>query len=125
MHSLWNVHWYIADGSFVRVLPADEVDDRSALWLIYTGSNVLTADVRTFIGFLLQKDRQVPGLGTGLTATANIRRSYNRLTRGLNVRAGSVLPLKKVRCSTIGIDSKPDDERLFRPEWPIWETGRS
>ncbi len=55
MNSLWSVHREIADGSLVRVLPAYEIDDRAALWLIYPQSNVLTAKVRTFIDFLLDK----------------------------------------------------------------------
>lgn len=60
MNSLWSVHHEIADGSLVRVLPAYEIDDRSALWLIYPQSNVLTAKVRTFIDFLLEKIGRSP-----------------------------------------------------------------
>ena len=60
MNSLWSVHREIADGALVRVLPAYEIDDRSALWLIYPQSNVLTAKVRTFIDFLLDKIGRSP-----------------------------------------------------------------
>ena len=60
MNSLWSVHREIADGALVRVLPAYEIDDRTALWLIYPQSNVLTAKVRTFIDFLLDKIGRSP-----------------------------------------------------------------
>ncbi len=55
MNSLWSVHRDLADGTLVRVLPAYRVDDQSVLWLVYPKSNVLTAKVRTFIDFLLDK----------------------------------------------------------------------
>lgn len=55
MNSLWSVHRDIADGSLLRVLPDYAVEDRSALWLVYPRSNVLTAKVRVFIDFLVEK----------------------------------------------------------------------
>ena len=55
MNSLWNIHQELQDGSLVRVLPTYEVDDQSAIWLVYPKSNVLTAKVRVFIDFLLEK----------------------------------------------------------------------
>lgn len=55
MNSLWSVHREIADGSLVRVLPDYEIEDQSAIWLVYPKSNVLTAKVRVFIDFLLEK----------------------------------------------------------------------
>ncbi|HAA92053.1 MAG: LysR family transcriptional regulator [Rhodospirillaceae bacterium] len=55
MNSLWSVHKELKDGTLVRVLPDYEVDDRSAIWLVYPKSNVLTAKVRVFIDFLLEK----------------------------------------------------------------------
>ena len=55
MNSLWSVYQEIQDGSLVRVLPEYEVDDQSAIWLVYPKSNVLTAKVRVFIDFLLEK----------------------------------------------------------------------
>ncbi|MEO1018919.1 MAG: LysR family transcriptional regulator [Pseudomonadota bacterium] len=55
MTSVWSVHQQLEDGSLVRVLPDYEVDDQSAIWLVYPKSNVLTAKVRVFIDFLLEK----------------------------------------------------------------------
>ena len=60
MNSLWNVHRELAEGALVRVLPDYEVDDRSVLWLVYPKSNVLTAKVRLFIDFLLDKIGRSP-----------------------------------------------------------------
>ena len=60
MNSLWNVHRELADGSLVRVLPEYEVEDESALWLVYPKSNVLTAKVRLFIDFLLDRIGRSP-----------------------------------------------------------------
>ncbi len=55
MNALWSVQRELADGSLVRVLPDYRVDDETALWLVYPKSNVLTAKVRIFIDFLLEK----------------------------------------------------------------------
>ncbi|MGI9206233.1 MAG: LysR family transcriptional regulator [Woeseiaceae bacterium] len=55
MNSLWSVYKEIEDGSLVRVLPDYQVEDQSAIWLVYPKSNVLTAKVRVFIDFLLEK----------------------------------------------------------------------
>ena len=55
MNSWWSVHREIENGSLVRVLPDYEVDDGSAIWLVYPKSNVLTAKVRAFIDFLLEQ----------------------------------------------------------------------
>lgn len=60
LNSLWSVHRELAEGSLVRVLPDYEVDDESVLWLVYPKSNVLTAKVRTFIDFLLEKIGRSP-----------------------------------------------------------------
>lgn len=60
MNSLWSVHREIADGSLVRVLPDYEINDQVALWLVYPESNVMTAKVRTFIDFLLEKIGKAP-----------------------------------------------------------------
>lgn len=60
INSLWSVHRELAAGELVRVLPTYEVDDRSALWLVYLKSNVLTAKVRAFIDFLLERIGQAP-----------------------------------------------------------------
>lgn len=55
INSLWSVHRELREGSLVQVLPQYSLDDRVALWLIYPQSNVLTAKVRLFIDFLLEK----------------------------------------------------------------------
>ncbi len=60
MNSLWSVHRELAEGSLLRVLPDYEVDDQTALWLVYPKSNVLTAKVRIFIDFLLEKIGKTP-----------------------------------------------------------------
>ncbi len=54
MNSCWSVNDPIRSGSLVRVLPDYHVDDRSAIWLVYPRSNVLTAKVRVLIDFLLE-----------------------------------------------------------------------
>ena len=54
-NALWSVHREITEGSLVRVLPDYKVDDQTALWLVYPKSNVLTAKVRVFIDFLLER----------------------------------------------------------------------
>jgi len=60
MNSLWGVYKEIKNGSLVRVLPDYEVEDQSAIWLVYPKSNILTAKVRVFIDFLLEKIGQPP-----------------------------------------------------------------
>ncbi len=55
MNSRWSVHRELEEGSLVRVLQDYEIDDQSAIWLVYPKSNVLTAKVRVFIDFLLEK----------------------------------------------------------------------
>jgi DNA-binding transcriptional LysR family regulator len=60
MNALWSVHRELAEGSLVRVLPGYKVDDQTALWLLYPKPNVLTAKVRIFIDFLLEKIGNAP-----------------------------------------------------------------
>ncbi len=55
INSIWSVYQEIQDGSLTRVLPQYEIEDQSAIWLVYPKSNVLTAKVRVFIDFLLEK----------------------------------------------------------------------
>lgn len=55
INSLWSVHREIAAGTLVRVLPDLEVDDQSALWLIYPQANILTLKVRALMDFLLDR----------------------------------------------------------------------
>ncbi|QDG75165.1 LysR family transcriptional regulator [Labrenzia sp. PHM005] len=54
-NSLWSVHQELKSGLLARVLPGYIVDDPTVLWLLYPKSNVLTAKVRVFIDFLLEK----------------------------------------------------------------------
>jgi DNA-binding transcriptional LysR family regulator len=60
MNSLWSVYRELADGSLVRVLPDYTIDDQAALWLVYPKSNVLTAKVRIFIDFLIERIGDAP-----------------------------------------------------------------
>ena len=60
MNSYWSVARDLKQGSLVRVLPGYEIDDQSAIWLVYPKSNVLTAKVRSFIDFLLQRIGNAP-----------------------------------------------------------------
>jgi DNA-binding transcriptional LysR family regulator len=55
MSSVWSVRRELDKGTLKRVLPDYEVDDGSAIWLVYPKSNVLTAKVRVFIDFLVEK----------------------------------------------------------------------
>ena len=55
MSSLWSIHEELASGTLVRVLPDYEIVDRSAIWLVYPKSNVLTAKVRVFMDFLIER----------------------------------------------------------------------
>jgi len=59
-NSLWSVHQELKEGTLIRVLPNHIIDDPSMLWLIYPKSNVLTAKVRVFIDFLLEKIGKAP-----------------------------------------------------------------
>jgi DNA-binding transcriptional LysR family regulator len=60
MSSIWNIHTELAEGSLVRVLPEYKIDDQAAIWLVYPKSNVLTAKVRVFIDFLVEKIGEPP-----------------------------------------------------------------
>ena len=60
MNSYWNIYKEIQEGSLMRVLPDYEVNDNSAIWLVYPKSNALTAKVRVFIDFLLEKIGKPP-----------------------------------------------------------------
>ena len=55
MSSIWSIHNELKDGSLIRVLPEYRVEDGSAIWLVYPKANVLTAKVRVFIDFLIEK----------------------------------------------------------------------
>ncbi len=60
INSYWSVYKEIQNGTLIRVLPEIEVDDRSAVWLVYPKSNVLTAKVRAFIDYLFEKIASPP-----------------------------------------------------------------
>lgn len=60
VNAVWSVHKEIASGALVRVLPDWEVADQSGLWLIYPKSNVLSAKVRAFMDFLLERIGREP-----------------------------------------------------------------
>jgi DNA-binding transcriptional LysR family regulator len=55
MNSHWSVCQQLKTGKLVRVLPDYQVDDGSVIWLVYPKSNILTAKVRVFIDFLMEK----------------------------------------------------------------------
>jgi DNA-binding transcriptional LysR family regulator len=61
INSLWSVHRELANGSLEQVLPEYQIEDCSVLWLVYPSSNVLTAKVRVFIDFLMERIGQSPG----------------------------------------------------------------
>lgn len=63
INSLWSVHHELSEGTLVQVLPDYEIDDEVALWLVYPKSNVLTAKVRAFIDFLLERISKAPPWG--------------------------------------------------------------
>jgi DNA-binding transcriptional LysR family regulator len=60
INSLWSVYTEIADGRLVRVLPEFEMANRTALWLVYPKTNVLSAKVRVFMDFLLDRLSKSP-----------------------------------------------------------------
>ncbi len=60
MNSLWSVHRELSAGLLTRVLPDFEVVDRSVLWLHYPKANVLSAKVRVFMDFLLERIGTAP-----------------------------------------------------------------
>ena len=55
VNAYWSAYQEIQNGSLVRVLPDYELEDEAAIWLVYPKSNVLTAKVRVFIDFLIEK----------------------------------------------------------------------
>ena len=63
VNALWSVYRELAEGALVRVLPDYKIDNQTALWLVYPKSNVLTAKVRIFIDFLLEKIGDSPPWG--------------------------------------------------------------
>lgn len=60
MNSLWSIHREITDGALVRVLPEYEITEKPVLWLVYPKANVLSAKVRVFMDFLLDRIGKSP-----------------------------------------------------------------
>ena len=60
MSSIWNINKELAEGALVRVLADYQIDDQAAIWLAYPKSNVLTAKVRVFIDYLIEKIANPP-----------------------------------------------------------------
>lgn len=60
LQALWSVHRELAEGSLVQVLPDYRMEKEPALWLVYPKSNVLTAKVRAFIDFLVERIGRTP-----------------------------------------------------------------
>lgn len=54
-NSTWSVYEELSQGRLVRVLPKFRVAEETALWLIYPEANVLSAKVRVFMDFLLNR----------------------------------------------------------------------
>ncbi|MCG7521635.1 LysR family transcriptional regulator [Ruegeria sp. Ofav3-42] len=59
-NSLWSIHKELSSGDLVRVLPEYECVADTALWLIYPQANVLSAKVRIFMDFLLERIGRSP-----------------------------------------------------------------
>lgn len=57
INSLWSVHKEVAEQRLIHVLPGWKSQARSALWLVYPKTNVLSAKVRVFMDFLLRNFR--------------------------------------------------------------------
>ncbi|MEO0403036.1 MAG: LysR substrate-binding domain-containing protein [Pseudomonadota bacterium] len=55
VNSRWLVHQEIVNGTLVRVLPAYELAEKPALWMVYPKSNVVSAKVRVFMDFLIAR----------------------------------------------------------------------
>ncbi|WP_153913794.1 LysR family transcriptional regulator [Shewanella sp. TC10] len=55
MNSYWSVAHEIKQGDLVHVLPEFHIDDQTAIWLVYPKANALSAKVRVFIDFLVEK----------------------------------------------------------------------
>ena len=60
INSIWSVHREIEDGSLVHVLPDWKLADATMLWLVYPKANVLSAKVRVFMDFLLDRIGKSP-----------------------------------------------------------------
>lgn len=59
-HALWSVHDALASKDLIRVLPDYTYVSDTALWLLYPQANVLSAKVRVFMDFLLDRIGRKP-----------------------------------------------------------------
>lgn len=59
-NALWSVYRELQTGALIRVLPDYQLAEETALWLLYPQSNVLSAKVRVFMDFLLDKIGRAP-----------------------------------------------------------------
>jgi len=57
MNSVWSVHSELRSGQLVQVLPGWQARARSALWLVYPKSNVISVKVRVCVEFVLDSRR--------------------------------------------------------------------
>ncbi|MBT8154910.1 LysR family transcriptional regulator [Epibacterium ulvae] len=55
VNSRWSVHQDLSEGRLIHVLPDYRASQDTALWLVYPKANVLSAKVRVFMDFLLEK----------------------------------------------------------------------
>ncbi len=55
LHSLWSVHKELSSGDLCHVLPEFRGVTETALWLLYPQANILSAKVRVFMDFLLDR----------------------------------------------------------------------
>ena len=55
INSLWSIHTDLKAGRLVRVLPEYTDAEQAALWLVYPKANVLSAKVRVFMDFLIDR----------------------------------------------------------------------
>ncbi len=55
INSIWSVQAELQSGQLIRVLPELRIADETVLWLVYPKSNVLSAKVRVFMDFLIQR----------------------------------------------------------------------
>ncbi|WP_373237587.1 LysR family transcriptional regulator [Cohaesibacter celericrescens] len=59
-NSIWSVYQEIKDGRLIQILPDYEIADKTALWLVYPKTNVLSPKVRVFMDFLLKRIGKSP-----------------------------------------------------------------
>lgn len=60
VNSRWSVHQDLIEGRLVHVLPDYHASQDTALWLVYPKANVLSAKVRVFMDFLLERIGKSP-----------------------------------------------------------------